>query len=65
MGKGINKNRKGNFENTNAIEDDGINKFDNGGGEAAFKNFDAGPWDGSTETPYRSDGRHGRVRGIN
>jgi len=63
------KNRKanpaGDFENTDVISGDGISKFDNGGGEAAFKNFDAGAWDNTTVTPYRTDGRHGRVRGIN
>jgi len=55
----------GNFENTDVIKDDSINEFDNGGGEAAFKRFDAGAWDKTTVTPYRTDGRYGRVRGIN
>lgn len=59
------KKRRGNFEDMDAIKDDGIALFDNGGGEAQFKNFDAGGWDSSTVTPWRSDGRYGRVRGIN
>jgi len=58
------KNRKS-IENTDLIKDDSIATFDNGGGEAQFKNFEQPAWDSSTTTPWRSDGRHGRVRGIN
>ena len=46
-------------------QDDAISEFDNGGGEAQFKNFKQPAWDGSTVTPWRADGRSGRVRGIN
>jgi len=58
------KNRKS-IEDMDLIKDDGIAKFDNGGGEAEFKNKARDVWDSSTTTPWRSDGRHGRVRGIN
>lgn len=58
------KNRKS-IENTDLIKDDGIAKFDNGGGEAQFKNFKQPSWDSSTVTPWRADGRYGRIRGVN
>jgi hypothetical protein len=58
------RNRNADFENTNVIEDDDINQFDNGGAQK-FLNFQQPDWDSSTETAYRVDGRYGRVRGIN
>ena len=57
------KNRKG-VEDSDLLENATATELDNGGA-TRFLKFDAGSWDSSTTTPWRADGRHGRVRGIN
>ena len=57
-------NRKGDFEDMDVLENATAIELDNGG-DQIFKNKKKDGWDSSTTTPWRSDGRHGRVRGIN
>ena len=63
------KRSKTSVEDTDLIRDATVNELDNGGGEQMFSKkfgYDTKPaWDSSTVTPWRADGRHGRVRGIN
>ena len=62
------KGRRGNFEDTDVIENATVNELDNGGGEVQFSNskgYVKDAWDSSTVTPWRADGRYGRIRGIN
>jgi hypothetical protein len=58
------KNRRGNFEDTDVIENATVTELDNGGASDMLNKKRDG-WDSSTTTPWRADGRYGRVRGIN
>lgn len=58
------QNRKGDFEDSDVIENQTAIELDNGG-DQIFKNKKKDAWDSTTRTPWRADGRHGRVRGIN